>query len=268
MTSKFKILVIEDDGDTRHILGTVLRAAGYEILLAGDAERALAQLADFPADIVISDIGLPGLSGLDLLKYLRARNHDGEVILLTGFPAVDSAIQALRDGAVDYLTKPVTPPALLEAIARVEERLRQTRQRREALAMLEAGIKHFMGQPSSGPVSSPGPPPAPAAGKLYEVGPVTLDPDRFLVEVNGQRVDATPTEVGVLHYLCRHPGRVVTPQELVKSLRDDTVASRAAPEIIRPHISNLRRKLLAASPQADVIATVRGVGYMLKTPPT
>jgi two-component system response regulator RegX3 len=94
-----------------------------------------------------------------------------------------------------------------------------------------------------------------------------LDLDRFVLEVDGQPVEATSTELEILRYLCRNPDRVIAPQELVKAIRGYTAEPTEATEIIRPHISNLRRKLLAASPGGgDVIVTVRGAGYMLKKP--
>lgn len=198
---------------------------------------------------------------------MRDRQLDCEVVLLTGLPAVDSAIQALRGGAVDYLTKPVTREALLGTVARVHERLTQARQRQQALALLEAGLKHFTGQASpraSAPHDSQ--PAISAEGKQYRVGPVVVDLDRFVVEVAGRPIDATPSELEILHYLCRNAGRAVTPVDLVQAMRGYRAKPEEAQEIIRPHISNLRRKLAAASPEADVIATVRGVGYILKMP--
>ncbi len=232
-----RILAIDDDQDARRLLRHMLRQAGHEVTLAGDAEQGLQKLAQSPFDLVISDICLPQLSGLNLLEQIRKRGLDCEVILLTAFPVVDSVIQALREGAADYLTKPITQDVLQSALARVEDKLKERRQRR-----------------------------APA-DERYTVGPVTVDPDQFAVEAGGQRVSVTSSEFAILHYLFRHPGRVITPRELVVFIRGYQADPDEASDIIRPHISNLRRKLLEASPEADVIETVRSVGYIVRPMP-
>ncbi len=267
MPSKLRVLVVEDDEDTRFLLGQHLRLAGYESVAAPSAEHAYTRLSSEPIDVVIADIGIPGETGLDLLRWVRQQQLPCEVIILTGNPSVNTAIQALRDGAVDYLTKPVANAVLVEALERIETRLRVARQRQEALTMLEAGLRHFTGQRSNLPPTAPLNRGA-ATDKLYHIGPVVLDLDRFVIEVNGQGIEATPSEIEILHYLCRNPGRVITAQEMVQSIRGYRVEPHQAPEIIRPHISNLRRKLIAAEAEADVVRTVRGVGYMLKVPVT
>ncbi|HLE26870.1 MAG TPA: response regulator transcription factor [Anaerolineales bacterium] len=260
MADRLKILLVDDDRDSLQLLGQMLQQAGYEVLFNTTAEQALQLLASETVDIVIADIYLPNLSGLEILRQVREQQLPCEVIMLTGFPAVDSAIRALREGAVDYLTKPVTREVLLGAITRVQERLLEARQRREALTMLETGLKRFTGQIAARAGAAPVP------SRQYEVGPVMLDLDRYVVEVDGQRVEATATEIEILYHLCRNPDRVVTPQEMIQAIRGYSIDPAEAAEIVRPHISNLRRKLTAFSAQADVIMTVRGVGYALKTP--
>ncbi len=103
--------------------------------------------------------------------------------------------------------------------------------------------------------------------ELFHVGPVVLDAGRLQITVNGHRVDATPTETQLLFYICHNPHRVLTPQEMLREVRGLAVEPADAAELIRPHISSLRRKLLAFSPDADVIETVRSAGYRLKTAP-
>ncbi len=127
--------------------------------------------------------------------------------------------------------------------------------------MLQEGLKRMTSRanprPAMAEVDAP-------KARQFRLGPVQLDLDRYLVEVLGVRVDTTPTELEILHVLFRNSGRVTTAQELIQSVRGYRVDQREAPEIVRPHISNLRRKLIALEPRADIIQTVRGVGYMLK----
>ncbi len=254
LPEQLSILIVDDEADALFLLQQQLRRAGHTTFTASSAAQARVQLQQYPPDLLISAIHLPDDSGLDLLRWVRQQGRPCEVILVTATPQVDTAIQALRDGAADYLAKPIAPDTLTQALERVRQRLRQARER--PLSAHASALRPAL--PATAEL--------PARDKQFQVGPVLLDLDRFMVAVNGRRVDATPSELEILHYLCRHPNRVVTAQELVQSLRGYQVDPRQAPEIIRPHISNLRRKLLAAAVEADVVKTVRGVGYMLKAP--
>jgi DNA-binding response OmpR family regulator len=237
--SQLTILIVDHDEAALALLGQALRRSGYACHLVSNFAQAYDYLAHNDVDLVIADMHLPTRSGLELLRWVRGRSAACEVILLTLQPSVETAIEALRHGAADYLTKPVSGPVLSEALLRVQTRLE--RQRPPQLASADG--------PHAGP---------------YRAGLVVLHPEKFVIEVAGQPIDATPSEFEILHYLFRHAGRVVTAQEMVQSIRGYRVDAREAPEIIRPHISNLRRKLSAALAEADVVQTVRGVGYILR----
>lgn len=256
-----KVLIVDDDNDGRMLINHVLGGAGYACLQASDAETGMRLLSAQPVDVLVTDINLPGMSGLRLLNWVRSQAMPCEVIIVTAYPHVETAIEALRAGAADYLTRPVSNSTLLEALDRVAQRLQAARQTDEVLVMLQEGLRRMKGRASSRIAASAAE--APEA-RQFRLGPVQLDLDRYLVEVNGQRVDATPSELEILHVLFRNSGRVTTAQELIQSVRGYRVDQREAPEIVRPHISNLRRKLIALEPGADIIQTVRGVGYMLK----
>jgi DNA-binding response OmpR family regulator len=256
-----KVLIVDDDDDSRLLIKHVLGGAGYECLEAPDAETGKRLLSELPVQVLVTDISLPGMSGLGLLNWVRSQSMPCEVVIITAYPHVETAIEALRAGAADYLTWPVSNSALLEALDRVRQRLHAARQADEVLEMLQEGLKRMTSR--ANPRAAPAEAEAPEA-RQFRLGPVQLDLDRYLVEVNGVRVDTTPTELEILHVLFRNSGRVTTAQELIQSVRGYRVDQREAPEIVRPHISNLRRKLIALEPRADIIQTVRGVGYMLK----
>ncbi len=266
VAQRLRVLIIDDDGRTVHAVRQALNERAGECTLASSASQALARLKDQPFDVVVVAISLPGgTSGLEVLRWVRSQQVPAEVIVLTAQPSVDTAIQALREGAADYLAKPVTSDVIVNALDRIAARLQAARERREALNLLEAGLRHFTSHgvatvPASSIVAEG------ASDRRFRIGPVLLDMDRFAIDVNGRGVPATPSEIEILHYLCRHPGRVVTAQEIVEAIRGYIVDAREAAEILRPHISNLRRKLLDAEAQADIVRTVRGVGYMLKHP--
>jgi DNA-binding response OmpR family regulator len=261
-STALKVLIVDDDPDGRALILHVLSGAGYDCLQAPDAETGMRLLGAQPVDVLVTDINLPGMSGLRLLSWVRGQSMACEVVIITAYPHVETAIEALRAGAADYLTRPVSNSALLEALDRVARRLHAARENEEVLVMLQEGLKRMTNRSSTRPGATSV---AEAADtRQYRLGPVQLDLDRYLVEVSGQRVDATPSELEILHVLFRNAGRVTTAQELIQSVRGYRVNQREAPEIVRPHISNLRRKLVALEPRADIIQTVRGVGYMLK----
>ncbi len=275
-----KVLLVDDDAIIRRMFDRVLQRSGYTVNIAADAENALESIEKDTVDIVISDIRMPGLSGLDLLRHVKENEIDCEVILMTSYASVDTAIQALREGAFDYLTKPVSQEKLIVCLERATDQISKARNRRNALKAVQSGLQAIMGdaaaadfgdQMTETAVSAPAAKSEPQkktqfpTSGQYLVGPVTLDLDRFVIYVNDKQIDATPSEFEILHTLCRNPERVLTPQELVLAIRGYTVEAWEAKDVIRPHISNLRRKLLAASPEADIIGTVRSVGYMLKS---
>jgi len=257
--SQPKVMFVDDDDLARQMYGFMLRRAGYNVVAVSSAEEALRQLDESPADVVVSDIMMPGLSGLDLLKKIREQRRDCEVILITASANVELAVEALREGAFDYLVKPVEVQKFLGALARAGDALR--RRWRPPSAKGTTTYVPFSGtsEGATQPVST---------DELFRVGPVVLDPGRLLITVNGHRVDATPTETQILFYICHNPHRVLTPQEMLREVRGLAVEPADAAELIRPHISSLRRKLLAFSPDADVIETVRSAGYRLKTFPS
>jgi len=257
--SQPKVMFVDDDEEARQMYTLLLRRAGYTVVAVSSAEEALRRMDDAPVDLIVSDIMMPGLSGLDLLKKIQVQRPDCAVILITAYANVEMAVQALHAGAFDYLMKPVETQKLLDTLARAGEALRWR-------------WKHKLGAPPAGDgaaaVASPAASPMTAPGEApFVIGGVILDPARLLITVNGQRVETTPTETQLFLYLCRNPQRVLAPQEMLRAVRGLALEPGEAAEMIRPHVSSLRRKLLAVSADADVIETVRSIGYRLKTLP-
>ncbi len=276
MVAKLTILVADCDRLYRLSLCQLLEKAGHEVLTAASASDALQALKGRPADIVITDLYLSNYQpeGLSILRQARHVRPGCEVIFTTATPRLDTAIQCLREGACDYLAKPVGDADMLASVQRVQERLLQRIQQEDALMTIETNLRKVLARAPSpaaataaNPVTAVAAPEPDTEPKQFRIGPVLLDLNRYQIEVGGQRISATTSEIQILGYLCRNPKRVVTPQELIRSLRGYTVEPRDAQETIRAHISNLRRKLAMAAPDADIIATVRSVGYSLKLPP-
>jgi two-component system, NtrC family, response regulator HydG len=121
------ILVVDDSEDTLELVRRHLEGIGYQVLLAAGAAEAIDQLSSTAVDLVITDLKMPGISGLDLVRHVRENFKDTEVLMITGYPSVESAVEAMREGAADYLPKPFTAPELRGAVARVLERLHARR---------------------------------------------------------------------------------------------------------------------------------------------
>jgi len=127
MTSaKGLVLLAEDDERERKALGRALRGAGYGVEEVADCTQAMAALSRATFQVLLTDINMPGLSGMDLLAHVREKHADVAVVLMTGLPTVDTAVEALRDGAIDYITKPIQPESLFERLeaALVKQRVR------------------------------------------------------------------------------------------------------------------------------------------------
>jgi len=221
------ILVVEDDDDLRETLAYNLRAEGYETLLAADGVAALELARRQPVALVILDVMLPRLDGLDVLRQLRARPETAAipVLMLTARAEESDIVVGLELGADDYVPKPFSP--------------------RELLARLRAVLRRA--QPS-------------AIESEIVVGRVAIDVGARRVRVGGDPVDLTGLEFDILLALARRPGRVV-PREtlLAEAGRNDVTVNDRAVDV---HVSHLRKKL-GDDPRAGLIKTVRGVGYVM-----
>jgi two-component system, NtrC family, response regulator HydG len=121
--SKGRLLVVDDSADTRELLQRILSAQGYEVLGAAGVAEALKLLEGVPVDLVITDLKMPGISGLDLVRHVRENLKESEVMMITGYPSVEGAVAAVKSGAEEYLPKPFTREELLAAVDRVMEKL-------------------------------------------------------------------------------------------------------------------------------------------------
>ncbi|MGD9877804.1 sigma-54-dependent transcriptional regulator, partial [Desulfococcus sp.] len=126
-TETMRILIVDDNPETLEILQRQLCGAGYAAGVAPGVAEAIGKLEFHPVDLVITDMKMPQLNGLDLVRYIRENAADTEIMIMTAYPRIDNAIQSVKDGAEDYLTKPFTEAELFSAIERVREKLRLRR---------------------------------------------------------------------------------------------------------------------------------------------
>ncbi|MGI5139325.1 MULTISPECIES: response regulator transcription factor [unclassified Streptomyces] len=222
------VLVVDDEVKLRGLLRDYLERDGYAVLEAADGRSALDLAAASHPDLIVLDLGLPGLPGEEVARLLR-KTSDVAIVMLTAKASENDRVMGLRLGADDYVVKPFSPR---ELVARVEAVLRRARGPRTE---------------SVEPVS-------------YGEGRLRMDTERREVQVSGTPVELTRTEFDLLAALASRPGRAWTRMELVGRVQGHTF--EAYERTIDVHVKNLRRKL-GDTPPSRVIVTVPGVGYKL-----
>jgi two-component system, OmpR family, manganese sensing response regulator len=219
-----KILVVEDDLETCELLAQTLERENHSVEKCMTGADGDFMLSTYEYDLVVLDWDLPVKSGLDICKSFRSRGGRTPILMLTGKNEIVDKETGLDTGADDYLTKPY---AVRELLARVRSLLRRP------AALLENELS---------------------------AGAVVMDPTKFLVTVEGNKVDLNPSEFKLLEFLLRHPNQVFHPEVLLNKVWPSE--SESTVEALRSAMKRLRRKL---GPSGEVIHTVLGVGYVLRS---
>lgn len=224
-----QVLVVEDDPNLRLLLRTALTDAGFEVEESDSGPAALETFARCPVDLVLLDVGLPGLDGHEVLRQLRGWS-DVPVIMLSERQSETERIAALESGADDHVSEPFSTP---EIIARVRAVLRRVR-------------------------------PQPAVTSL-SWGQLRIDLLARSVEVAGRAVPLTPIEYELLRHLATHPGVAVSREHFLREVWHSR-STWQDPETVTEHIRRLRTKLRTAGLEEDWITTLRGFGYRFDPP--
>jgi len=220
------ILVVDDEPRIVELARDYLEHAGFRVITANDGRAALDVARHHRPDLIVLDLGLPGLDGLDVTRELR-RDGSIPIVMVTARDDELDKLLGLELGADDYLTKPFSPR---ELVARVKAVLRRT---------------ESAGTPS----------------EVLRSGGLTIDVPRHRVEVDGRIVELTPTEFELLLALARQPGRILTRSQLLDAIHG--IAYEAYERAIDSHVKNLRRKLEPEPSTPRYVLTVHGVGYRL-----
>jgi DNA-binding response OmpR family regulator len=254
-----RILVVDDEATTRLSLAELLRLEGYDVSIAANGEDALEVMdRNPPFDLMVLDIKMPGMDGLQLTEAVQQRSPDTVIILLTAFGTLETAIQALRRGAHDYLLKPCPVSQILESVRKGLSKRYQERQRKELVSRLEQTLSELRAIEQPDVVVAP---PVSAGERYLEVQGVRLDRERHQVWIGDRPVDLTPTEFKLLSYLMERADQVCSPQQLVRQAQGYETDPWGARAIVRVHIRRLRRKLEPDPTRPRYIVNVRGVGY-------
>ncbi len=263
------ILVVDDEGAIRYSISKTLQRLGYQVHTAETGEEALEMMQRQEYDVVLTDIRMPGLSGVELLARIKEQAPDAVVILLTGYASLETAIESLRLGAHDYLVKPSSSQDIRNSVSEGLERARNLKHRRQLLSAIRENIEELAGaggeaeRAAAGKAGAAAGTPVVTPVTTMTIGPLTIYPGRYQISVGDKPIDLTPTEFDLLLYLAAHRGRVVPCSELVREVRNYVLDETEAREVIRPHVSNLRRKLKASGQNPNIIVNVRGIGYRL-----
>jgi two-component system KDP operon response regulator KdpE len=226
MSTQLRILVIDDEPAIRRFLRTSLGAQGYSVLEAEDGETGLAMLHRNALDVVVLDLGLPGIAGLEVLKRLRDEGSSVPVIVLSSRTDEAGKVAALDSGADDYVTKPFGMD--------------------ELLARIRAAVRHRLQQGGEKPI--------------FRSGDLAVDLVRRIVMVRDHEVKLTPREYDILRTLAAHAGKVLTHKFLLK----EVWGSETDVQYLRIYIRSLRQKIEANPEQPALILTEQGVGYRLR----
>ncbi|MBE7472016.1 MAG: DNA-binding response regulator [Anaerolineae bacterium] len=218
------ILVVDDESKILQLARDYLQYAGFTVLTAGAGKTALAVVRTEKPNLIVLDLGLPDMDGLDVTRALR-KESNVPIIMLTARGEESDKLVGLELGADDYLTKPFSPKELVARVRAVLRRAETT----------------------------------PAAEELIRLGEVTLDVPRMRVTLGEQPIELTPTEFELLAALARQPGRIFTRSQLLDAVHG--VAFESYERAIDAHIKNIRRKLEPDPREPRYVLTVYGVGY-------
>jgi two-component system KDP operon response regulator KdpE len=222
-----KVLVVDDEPPIRKLLRTGLGTQGYQTIDAPNAKAALALMSDKP-DLVILDLGLPDMQGLELLRQIRARREDLPVVVLSSRGDEVAKVEALDLGADDYVTKPFGME--------------------ELLARIRAALRHQLQVRGERPV--------------FQLGDLSVDLVRRIVKLRNKTLKLSPKEYDLLRVLVQHAGKVLTHKFLLNELWSTPID----PQYLRVYVRQLRHKIEPDPTRPQYILTETGVGYRLKAP--
>lgn len=225
-----KVLVVDDEHAIVRALSAALEARGYRVTSARSGHEALERVATTAPDVVVLDLGLPDIDGLEVCRRIR-RWSEVPIVVLTAEGNDDVKVQALDEGADDYVTKPYSTP--------------------ELLARLRVALRHRHRADDVG-----------ADEAEHVVGELVVDHLHHEVRVAGERIDLTPKEFGFVAILARHPGRVLTHRMILQDVWGEGYGTET--QYLRVYASQIRKKF--AGRPAPLLVTEPGVGYRLVEP--
>ena len=263
------ILVVDDEAPIRSAIVRALNLLNYQAEEADGGVAAVERLQTAQFDLMLLDMQMPGLHGCEVLERARQLQPDLLIIILTGHATLETAIAAVKQGAVDYLIKPASVHDIAQTITRNLQAHAAQARRQQLIELLGETVDALR---ETGPLHVPDTLPAavavepPPADRMLQAGMLVLDPEqrRLLVKAAPPRlIELTEGEVAILTPMLENPDQVYTCRQLVKAAWNYSMDELEAQSLVRPHIFRLRRKLELDPEQPHYLRTVRGRGYML-----
>lgn len=254
-----KVLIVDDEASIRKLLQFNLEKEGYDVTTAEDGNRGyeLGKSNDF--DLIILDIMLPGIDGMEICRRLRQKNIETAILMLTAKDQELEKIIGLELGADDYMTKPFSPR---EVLARMKAILRRSTRQSEEKAKSQAEADSLRQHVAEN--SYPVPVDDLEEDELVKVGDIIINTGDFSVSVRGQLVDMTPKEFDLLYYMSKRVNRTLSREQLLQKIWDFDYPVET--RIVDVHISHLREKIEEDTKKPQYIKTVRGFGYKFEVP--
>ncbi|MEJ5308302.1 MAG: response regulator transcription factor [Anaerolineae bacterium] len=263
-----RILIVDDEPGIRRTLMEIFRRVGYHPSEATSGTEGLQKIQTEPFDLVLLDLNMPGMSGTTVLAAARPYAPNTVFIIITAYATLDSAIQALRHWAFDYLLKPSSVREILQV---VENGLASRQQRMlpdDPVALLERALATLKSTPPGtmpDMVVGAGPSPETKPAERFLQAPgLTVDTHKGLAIIAEEAIALTPTELEILTYLMRHAGRVVSTQELGAHLQGVELSVHEARDLLRAPLHRLRHKIEDDPAHPRFIHTLRGRGYLFE----
>ena len=235
----YQVLVVDDERTFRYFLSLHLKDAGYEVTEAERGQVAIHFIDSKRFDVALIDLRLPDIGGLEVLRHLRQVSPQTRVIILTGYATLDSAIEALRQGAHDYLTKPFNTSELLTRLA-------------DSIAQQNASQTLPLPQPLGADIT-------------LKIKDLTLNMASRQIDRDGEFISLTPTEFDILFTLMLHPDTAIDAITLIKAVRGYEATEADARAIARVHVHRLRHKLEVDPANPQYVTTVAGGRYLINS---
>ena len=267
MNSNGHILIVDDEASLRQTLARILQRAEYEVTTTANGNEALKLLSQHAFDLVYLDIRMPDISGLEVLKMIHARYPELPVILFTAQPDLNSAVEAVRSGAIDYLLKPLKPQTIIERTRSIlinKQKERRKRELQRQIETLQAELSSLEREDGSQPGEASQQRDV-TDDRFLKRGLLTLDMLTRRVTLNERVVNLPPTSFDYLLVLARHTPTVVDYQTLVSEAQGYETDPHEAQELTKWHIHHIRQVLEPDARNPIYVINVRGTGYRLVT---
>lgn len=260
------ILIIDDEATLRKTLARILQQVGFEVTTAENAEQGLDFLKTTSFDLIFTDLRMPGIQGLDALRMIHKQYPTLPVVLFTAQPDVNSAVEALRHGATDYLLKPLKPEVIIERAISILAQQQKEKRKREINLQIEV-LQNELKRIDQGDANTdiPGETKLADADRFIKRGCIVLDLHTHRITVNEETINLPPTSFDYLLVLARHAPNIVDYQTLVAEAQGYKAEMRDAQELTKWHIHQLRQAFDKDAQNPSYLINVRGKGYRLVT---